>query len=186
VSSDGGENWSAKQGNLPDIPVKAILQNPLKLEEVIIGTELGVWRTEDFFAVSPTWIQSYNGMSNVKVTDLDLRDDNVVFAATYGRGLFSGQFKVADVLKDNVAIATKIFTVYPTISRGDFTVLAKSSLGEAKLNIFDINGKQVYTKSIDFKTNEKQGISINLNSGIYMLTITDRDNRTSTSKILIE
>jgi hypothetical protein len=185
-TSDGGDNWSAKQGNLPDIPVKAILQNPLKLEEVIIGTELGVWRTEDFFAASPTWIQSYNGMSNVKVTDLDLRDDNVVFAATYGRGLFSGQFKVADVLKDNVAIATKIFTVYPTISRGDFTVLAKSSLGEAKLNIFDINGKQVYTKSIDFKTNEKQAISINLNSGIYMLTITDRDNRTSTSKILIE
>ena len=70
-TSDGGANWSAKQGNLPDIPVKAILQNPLKLEEVIIGTALGVWRTEDFFAASPTWIQSYNGMSNVKVTDLD-------------------------------------------------------------------------------------------------------------------
>jgi hypothetical protein len=185
-TSDGGNNWSAKQGNLPDIPVKAILQNPLKLEEVIIGTELGVWRTEDFFAVSPTWTQSYNGMSNVKVTDLDLRDDNVVFAATYGRGIFSGEFKAGVVLKDNVAIDNKIFTVYPTISKGNFTVLAKSSLGKAKLNIFDINGKQVYTKSIDFKANEKQEISISVNAGIYMVNIIDKDNRRSTNKIVIE
>jgi hypothetical protein len=185
-TSDGGDNWSAKQGNLPDIPVKTILQNPLKLEEVIIGTELGVWRTEDFFAVSPTWIQSYNGMSNVKVTDLDLRDDNVVFAATYGRGLFSGQFKVGVVLNDNVATATKIFTVYPTISSGNFTVSAKNSLGKSKMNIFDINGKQVYARSLDFKSNEKQAIAVSLNSGIYMVNIIDKDNRRSSSKIVIE
>jgi hypothetical protein len=185
-TSDGGDNWSAKQGNLPDIPVKTILQNPLKLEEVIIGTELGVWRTEDFFAVSPTWIQSYNGMSNVKVTDLDLRDDNVVFAATYGRGLFSGQFKVGVILNDNVATATKIFTVYPTISSGNFTVSAKNSLGKSKMNIFDINGKQVYARSLDFKSNEKQAIAVSLNSGIYMVNIIDKDNRRSSSKIVIE
>jgi hypothetical protein len=185
-TSDGGNSWSAKQGDLPDIPVKAILQNPLKLEEVIIGTELGVWRTEDFFAVSPTWIQSYNGMSNVKVTDLDLRDDNVVFAATYGRGIFSGQFTDAVASVEGVLTDKKAFTVYPTVSRGNFTVLAKSSLGKVKLTIFDINGKQVYTKSIDFKANEKQAISLSLNSGIYMVNIIDKDNRRSANKIVIE
>ena len=185
-TSDGGANWSAKQGNLPDIPVKAILQNPLKLEEVIIGTALGVWRTEDFFAASPTWIQSYNGMSNVKVTDLDLRDDNVVFAATYGRGLFSGQFTDAVASVEGVLTDKKAFTVYPTVSRGNFTVLAKSALGKVKLTIFDINGKQVYTKSIDFKANEKQAISLSLNSGIYMVHIIDKDNKRSTNKIVIE
>ena len=185
-TSDGGANWSAKEGNLPDIPVKTILQNPLRLEEVIIGTELGVWRTDDFFAASPNWIQSYNGMSNVKVTDLDLRDDNVVFAATYGRGLFSGQFTDAVASVENVLTDKKAFTVYPTVSRGDFTVLAKSSLGKSKMNIFDINGKQVYTRSIDFKANEKLAISVSLNSGIYMVNIIDKDNRRSTNKIVIE
>jgi hypothetical protein len=185
-TSDGGANWSAKEGNLPDIPVKTILQNPLRLEEVIIGTELGVWRTEDFFAVSPTWIQSYNGMSNVKVTDLDLRDDNVVFAATYGRGVFSGQFTDAVASVEDVLTDKKAFTVYPTVSRGDFTVLAKSSLGKSKMNIFDINGKQVYTRSIDFKANEKLAISVSLNSGIYMVNIIDKDNKRSSSKIVIE
>ena len=189
-TSDGGDNWAAKQGNLPDIPVKAILQNPLELEEVIIGTVLGVWRTENFSAASPTWTQSYNGMSNVKVTDLDLRDDNVVFAATYGRGVFSvefsGEFKAGVTLKNDIATDTEVFKVYPTISNGNFTVFAKSSLGKVKMNIFDSNGKQVYTKSIDFKANEKQAISIRLNSGMYIVHIIDKDNRRSTNKIIIE
>lgn len=93
-TNDGGTTWKNKEGNLPDIPVKSILQNPLNPKEVIIGTDLGVWKTDNFDADAPTWTQSYNGMSNVPVLDLDLRDDNVVFAATYGRGVFSGKFSM--------------------------------------------------------------------------------------------
>ncbi len=93
-SENGGSSWKNKEGNLPDIPVKSILQNPLNIKEVIVGTDLGVWKTSNFDESSPTWTQSYNGMSNVPVLDLDLRDDNVVFAATYGRGIFSGEFKL--------------------------------------------------------------------------------------------
>jgi hypothetical protein len=99
-TSDGGATWSPKEGDLPDMPVKSILQNPLNLEEVIVGTELGVWYTNNFSDASPTWNQAYNGMSNVKVTDLDVRDDNMVFAATYGRGVFSGQFTDLDPAGD--------------------------------------------------------------------------------------
>ena len=36
-SSDGGETWQEKEGDLPDIPVRCILQNPLLENEVIIG-----------------------------------------------------------------------------------------------------------------------------------------------------
>ncbi len=185
-TNDGGANWEAKEGNLPDIPVKAILQNPLRTEEVIIGTDLGVWRTADFFAASPTWIQSYNGMSNVKVTDLDLRDDNMVFAATYGRGVFSGQFTDAVASVDAVFADKKAFTVYPTISNGNFTLQAKNSLGLTKMDIFSITGKQVYTKEIDFTSNGKQGVSVNLNAGVYIVSIVDENNKKSSSKIVIE
>ncbi|MGY8946274.1 MAG: PA domain-containing protein [Flavobacteriales bacterium] len=91
-SSDGGTTWSNKEGDLPDLPVRSILQNPIVLSEVIIGTDLGVWYTKNFKDESPTWIQGFNGMSDVRVTDLDLRDDYAVFAATYGRGVFSSYF----------------------------------------------------------------------------------------------
>jgi len=91
-SSDGGKNWSSKEGDLPDLPVRTILQNPIVLNEVIIGTDLGVWYTKNFNDESPNWVQGYNGMSDVRITDLDLRDDYSVFAATYGRGIFSSNF----------------------------------------------------------------------------------------------
>ncbi|QXP61009.1 thrombospondin type 3 repeat-containing protein [Olleya sp. HaHaR_3_96] len=91
-TNNGGAVWQEKEGDLPDMPVKAILQNPLNTNEVIVGTDLGVWSTNNFADASPNWSQAFNGMTNVKVTDLDLRDDNMVFAATYGRGIFSGEF----------------------------------------------------------------------------------------------
>ncbi|GGI56325.1 PA domain-containing protein [Winogradskyella haliclonae] len=93
-TNDGGLTWSSKQGDLPDLPVKAILQNPGNLNEVIIGTELGIWATSNFSSSSPNWTSSQAGMSNVRITDIDLRDDNAIYVSTYGRGVFSGQFAI--------------------------------------------------------------------------------------------
>jgi len=93
-TNDGGATWSGKEGDLPDMPVKAILQSPLNPEEVIIGTELGIWYTTNFSSASPSWLPAINGMSKVKVTDIDLRDDNAIYVSTYGRGVFSGQFSL--------------------------------------------------------------------------------------------
>ena len=47
-SSDGGTSWNSKEGDLPNMPVRTILQNPLDDKEVIIGTDLGVWYTKNF------------------------------------------------------------------------------------------------------------------------------------------
>ena len=78
----------SKEGDLPDLPVRCILQNPIVSNEVIIGTDLGVWYTKNFKDASPNWSQGFNGMSDVRVTDMDMRDDYAVFASTYGRGVF--------------------------------------------------------------------------------------------------
>ncbi|NAS31796.1 T9SS type A sorting domain-containing protein [Flavobacteriaceae bacterium R38] len=94
-TEDGGATWLPKEGDLPDIPVFSILPNPLNPNEVIIGTQFGVWRTENFLDASPNWQQSFNGMSNVPVRDLDLRPStNEVLATTHGRGMFTGSFTI--------------------------------------------------------------------------------------------
>ena len=88
-SDDGGESWSNKEGNLPDIPVFSILHNPYEEDEVIVGTELGVWKTNNFTNPSPNWTVADEGMSDVAVHDMVFRGpsatNNRVVAATYGR-----------------------------------------------------------------------------------------------------
>lgn len=92
-SSNGGTSWVNKEGDFPDMPIKCILQNPLARNEVIIGTELGVWACENFNESTPIWTSSINGMRDVKVVDLDLRiSDNSILATTHGRGTFTGKF----------------------------------------------------------------------------------------------
>ncbi len=185
-TNDAGTTWVNKEGNLPDIPVKAILQNPLNREEVILGTDLGVWKTDNFSSASPTWSQSYNGMSTVPVLDLDLRDDNAVFAATYGRGVFSGQFTAETASVDEVAKGNEVFTVYPTISNGEFTLFAKSEVGSAKMEIFNISGSKVYNQDLDFSRNENQIISTNLSSGVYLVNLIGSNNKQASRKIIIK
>lgn len=102
-SANAGGTWASKEGDLPNIPVRDFLQNPLSPNEAIVATQLGVWQTLNFDTASPTWVQSYNGMSDVSVTAFDYWDvsgddtNNMVIASTYGRGVFTGNFTEAAI-----------------------------------------------------------------------------------------
>ena len=171
-TSDGGLNWESKEGDFPDIPVKCILQNPLLPgSEVIIGTELGVWYTNNFGDVSPNWRQSFNGMRNVKVTDLDLRNDNMVFAATYGRGVFSGMF-TNTVLKTDVFNNAIGINTYPNPTTDALTIsIADYKAENLNISLFDITGKEVYTETVqDFSTDKTISLK-SLQAGVYILKL---------------
>jgi len=106
-SSNGGTSWQNKEGNLPDMPVRWALFNPNNRNEVILATEVGVWSTSNFNSSSPSWTASNSGLSRVRVDMLQIRDsDQMVIAATHGRGLFSSngfgipQVPVADFYAD--------------------------------------------------------------------------------------
>ena len=161
-TNDGGSNWERKDGDLPDMPVKAILQNPLNYEEVIIGTDLGVWFTNNFSASAPIWSQAYNGMSNVIVTDLDLRDDNMVFASTYGRGVFSGQFDVdpaGDIDGDGVLNGVDIC---PQVANADQADSDGNGIGDVCQDtdndtVLDINDNCPVNSNIDQADSDGNG-----------------------------
>jgi hypothetical protein len=173
-SSDGGQSWENKEGNLPDMPVKCILQNPLKLNEVIIGTELGVWFTSTFDTASPVWHQSFNGMSNVKVTDMDLRNDNAVYAATYGRGVFSGMFTSATLANEDFS-NKKAVSISPNPSNGQFNININQYSGKVNIQVVDLNGREVYTAKNELFNSEKAIDLKMLESGIYVLRISGED-----------
>lgn len=106
-------------------------------------------------------------------------------ATSYGWAIKSIN-DVATASVEEVLFGTKFFTIYPTISDGNFTVFAKSELGKTKVVVYDIKGEQVYQNSTDFSLNERQKISLNLGSGIYIVDLIDKNNNKSSSKIIIE
>jgi hypothetical protein len=177
--------WVNKEGNFPDIPVRCILQNPLlPTTEVIVGSDLGVWYTNNFNSTTPTWYQSYNGMRNVKVTDLDLRNDNVVFAATYGRGVFSGTF-TNTVLNNDTFTNNKNVSIYPNPVKDNLNINIKDFSGEVSVKIIDINGREVLNKDINnFNTSNALDLSA-FSSGIYVLKLSGEGLNYS-EKIILE
>jgi hypothetical protein len=181
-TSNGGVTWVSKEGNLPDLPVKCIMKNPLNVNEVIVGTELGVWYTNNFNTTTPTWNQSFNGMSNVKVLDLDLRNDNRVYAATYGRGIFSGTFTATLSEKDTVL--NKGVKVYPNPSNGLLNIAIENYVGEVTINVLDMNGRSVFSKTGDYLTSNTMNLS-GFQKGIYILNIIG-DNLSYSEKIILQ
>ncbi len=183
-SPDGGITWQNKEGNLPDMPVKCILQNPMLSNEVIIGTDLGVWGTSNFNDASPVWTRSDNGMQNVRVTDMDLRNDNVVFAATYGRGVFSGAF-TNPLANTNFSKENKNVSMFPNPTKGQFNLNIKDFTGKVAIQIIDVNGKLVSIINDDNFNNQKTIDVSNLQTGIYIIKATG-DNLKFTEKLIIK
>ncbi|QHI37299.1 hypothetical protein IMCC3317_26780 [Kordia antarctica] len=185
-SSNQGTSWNNKEGNLPDLPVKCILMNPLLAggAEVIIGTELGVWRSQNFDTTSPTWTRSDNGMRAVSVLDLDLRtSDYTVLATTYGRGFFTGTF-LSGTLTTAEIQSEKYFKIYPTISNGTMSLGANEN-GLATITMYTLAGQQVNLQTINLTKNSTTKFKLsNIASGVYILKIQQND-KIQTQKIVI-
>lgn len=174
-TNDGGTTWEDKEGNLPDIPVKCILQNPLNANEVIIGTDLGVWYTNNFDATSPIWNQSYNGMSNVKVTDLDVRNDNAVYASTYGRGVFSGVFTATSLATNSFGTNNDAIKIYPNPTNGQINVKINQFVGKVKIQVSDLNGRLIKDINDDNFNIERTIDLTGLQSGVYLVKVNSEE-----------
>lgn len=170
---DANPKWVNKEGDLPDLPVLSILPNPLNNQEVIIGTELGVWSSQTFLSDRPAWNQAYNGMSDVKVTDLDLKKgNNVVFAASYGRGIYSGQFTLGTDAGGPEETPSQEIVVYPTVSDGPFNVISAGDLGAAEIFVFDLQGQLLSSSKGQIEANIPLEVDLTKEaSGIYFLKV---------------
>ena len=66
-STNGGKTWSNRTGNLPDIPVNALIVDPAKPAHVYAATDNGVYRSTN---AGVKWIDFSNGLPNALVGDL--------------------------------------------------------------------------------------------------------------------
>lgn len=90
ISSNGGTSWTAIDGNLPDMPVRWAAFHPTQNNRILLATEAGVYYTTNVNGGSTQWLPSA-GFPLVRTDMFRIRaSDNTIVAATYGRGLWTG------------------------------------------------------------------------------------------------
>ncbi len=155
-TTNGGTSWTEVEGNLPDMPVRWALFNPNNSDQALIATELGVWSTDNLNGASTVWEASNSGLANVRTDMLQIRSsDNLVVAATHGRGLFTSD-------------------IFATV-HSDFTADRNTVYAESTINFTDASYKAT-SWEWDFGDG---GVSTEENpshtykrSGVYNVTLT--------------
>lgn len=147
LTTNGGNSWQNIEGNLPDMPVRWVLFHPLDSRKAILATELGIWSTYDVLAVPVVWTPDNEGLANVRIDMLRLRESDLsVLAATHGRGLFIHNNLTLDVDYPSQDISDLV-TVYPNPSDGIFQIKTALS-GDIFLEVFDLTGRTIHYQEI--------------------------------------
>ncbi len=96
-TSDAGTTWVLATGvapnNIPPAPIRAIAIHPTQTNLLYVGTEVGIFSSDD---AGVSWDFENNGPANVSVDELVWGAQDILYAATHGRGVFW-----ADVFDDS-------------------------------------------------------------------------------------
>ena len=146
-TTDYGATWVDVSGNLPRMPVNAVVVDPLDPNAWYIGTDLGVWWSIDGGA---NWFVCETGMPNAIALDLELqRSARKLVAGTYGRGVWEVDIPAATSVAAGPADASSLHLMLdpPTPNPVDDIALlrfaARQSGGDVTLDVYDIRGRHV-------------------------------------------
>lgn len=151
-STDGGTTWVTIEGNLPDIPVRWAVFAPANAQlngpgggngGIIIATELGIWTTSTTAGASTFWIPNNTNFVNTRVDMLRYRaTDNLLVAATHGRGLFTTNIPTI-VTSINQVNNTRGFIQYISTQPQQLYIKTGNLTGVRTMNIqlFDAAGR---------------------------------------------
>ena len=131
-TSDGGATWVSKDAagyGLPDVPVRTVLFNPQNRQQVLLGTDAGIFTTNSITASNPGWEYNSSQLGTVRVNQLRYRPaDGRVAAATDGRGVFTTDALAIPYTASGISITGMLSR---TVCAGNMNMVAYSGSGPA-------------------------------------------------------
>jgi hypothetical protein len=128
-TTSGGGTWTALGAGLPNIPANTVVIDPLNLQRVFVGTDIGVYESVDGGA---NFAPFSDGMpAGLVVSDLEIDNSpHVLTAGTYGRGAWqttlgggSTTYSVSGTVTNSAGTAIS----GATVSNGSTSVTTNSS-----------------------------------------------------------
>ena len=172
-------------------------------KKVFVGTDFGVYRTDDITAATPTWVDANNNqLPPLQVFDLkqqvmrswDCYNSGAILAATNGRGVWINKdYQVNYYVGVDEVPAAKSennMSLYPNPTNGDVFVTFAAVDGEsATLSIMDINGRVVKTENLG-KLNAGGDLTYSfqttdLASGMYIVNVNGTSGAKRVAKLIV-
>jgi hypothetical protein len=197
----------SKDGDLPALPVyDAVFNyNDANNGQVILGTDLGIFTTNDITASSVSWAVDNNGFANVPVFDLiqtrtvryDLVNnedfEGAIYAATHGRGIFKTSTTADYVgIKDQQIVEKATprleLEIYPNPAQNKVNVVLNlESRSDLTITVRDLSGRLVRTLSAKSVPAATESLSLDvstLTTGTYIVSLIN-GSASLTSKLVI-
>lgn len=178
------------------------LQEKSDSKKTFIGTDNGLFFTNDITQGTPTWTNAGNNqLPNVQIFDLeqqtlnrwDSYNSGQIYVATNGRGIWTNSsFFVPMVVSVN-EIPRSTFennvSLFPNPTNGNVQVMFNGISGEsAVISLFDINGRIVKTENLGKLNAGDVNYTFdtsNLTSGIYIVNITGDSGIKRVAKLIV-
>ncbi len=184
-SDNKGMTWEDISSNLPEIPVNELVVDPQDTGYLYLATDAGVYYSENNGA---EWQPAGSGMPVLVVNDLRLHNPSrKLFAATYGRGIYSLDLDVltgVDDLKKEEPLAVRC---YPNPFKELLNIKLNKTKGEAHVFVSDLQGRVVADlfSGIVKQNKTLQWQANNLPAGVYFVNVISEKGRVS-KKVVLE
>lgn len=177
---------SIRQGDLPAMPTYMAEYNVENPDMVILGTDNGVWVTEDINATPVAWILNESVPQTI-VTDVmqqrlpigQADNHERLYIATYGAGFFTtgdlinsiGTEPGDIVVKDDA----KAVKVYPNPVYDNASIEVElSNAGTVAIKVFDLQGRMVKQMQNQYQPAGKSTVNLNMTDfpmGTYIVQL---------------
>ena len=175
--------WTSVEGALPDMPVRWALFDPHNTARAMLATEMGVYTTELLNGAATVWTPASNGLAYTRVDMLRYRPgDQMVAAATHGRGLFTSDVFYTTGLATKATAADLFTTAYPNPFTNELNLDLAATAARTPTTVFlaDAVGRRVYTTTVQPQNGALHfPVPNTLAPGNYTLVVSQAGRQTS-------
>jgi len=189
-------------GMLPAGPIYCALFEMSDNKRVLVGTNRGVYVTNDITAASPTWTDAKNNqLPNVQIFDMhqqkmsswDCYNSGIIYVATNGRGAWMNKNYMTQTVigveeHENIAKNTGL-RVFPNPTNGNVTLSFFAADNEdVVVNVIDLNGrvlKSEATKNLTYGYTDHTLNTSDLSNGVYIVNMSSSKGISRVTKLIV-
>ncbi len=192
--------WSQLNTGLPSVPVRCI-DYDTAYQVMYVGTDLGVFYMDS--TTAGVWASFRKNMPFIEVLDIAINNTTKeVWAATYGRGMWSSVLQGSVVIPPDttdttdttnivvvIPYADDVFKIAPNPAKDNFKIIAGPSMVAGKaitVNIIDYTGKTVWRRQSTFNGGQADISTENLVPGVYIVELSDERAVLGRKRIILQ